>query len=238
MIWLWLGCGSAAPQPSEAALYTQALSGAGLDTEERLALCARLQKPDRQAECIAGVVHASALPEDTRCDRIPAGRWRDECWFKLAERRGPRLSPEDAAAACVRAGDYMRPCVGHVLSHHVQQLHTTGPEPEQVDALAAEWADALGTPAAVSDTWRFYWELEQRDAPDPTRCATAPCMQALAANHRAALRQLIRADPRTGCDHSASRAALLASWRSPPAEGALLALLEDVERHVHQELCQ
>ncbi len=234
------GLHCATPPPSDMSVYTKALAEDSLDTDARIALCEQIGAADLLAECVAGVLNQAALSPEDRCPRIPAGRWQDECWFKVAEDRGPGLSPAAAADACRRAGSYMGPCVGHVLSQHVLALHRTQPAAAQVESLAIAWEEALKRPSARTDTWRFYWELEFRATADPARCRPLrqpqPCYEALASKYRARLRQMVRADPTRWCQTD-PRPTVVASWDSPP-DAKLTKILDQTDQRVLAETCR
>lgn len=226
-----LGC-QPEPPPSDPVLYTQALTGGGLSTDARLELCEQIRDADLLADCVAGVLRWSSLSHEERCMRIPASRWQDECWFQYAEFKQHSLSPAAAAAACQRAGRYTSSCINHVQFKHVLALYQTEPRDEQIEDLAQAWEAALQRPTARVDTWRFYWELEFKQAVDPRRCASASepkgCRDALVSHYRFQLSRLLRQHPQRWCEVDATPF-LLAEWQAPPDD----ALTQDLDRIDH-----
>lgn len=231
------GCSST--PPSDAVLYTQALTEDPLSMEERLALCDQIAALDLQAECVSSALSRTNIPSEERCARIPASRWQDECWFDYAELQAHRLPPAAAAAACKRANTYMRSCVGHVLSQQVLALHRTEPSVEQINALAQAWSQSLQDPTAITDTWRFFWELEFQGTVDPRRCEQAEdpraCNEAVVSRFRVQLEQLLHADRGRWCAADPCQT-LLAAWDSPPGD-ALKQMLDEMERNILDSQC-
>ncbi len=99
---------------------------------DRPGLCGHLTDPDRRGECRARAVEDLAAAGDLRaartaCGAEPDAHWRDECWFRVAERAdGAALA--DRMGLCAKAGGYRDQCEVHLV--------------ERVSAAAVERAAA------------------------------------------------------------------------------------------------
>lgn len=237
-----------ATQEPEARRYVRAVEGEGLTVDDRLTLCRGLGSPELAAECVAIVVKDHDGSPSERCALIPEGRWRDECWFHIAERLGPEATPADAVALCQRAGRFFQPCSSHVISQQVLRLAETTPADTRrarVHDLAQAWAQHSSSRTAATDVWRFYWqgEFSAAGAADPRRCAAEPqprpCEEALAATFRTAHLGLMRAGASRWCAQplGASVDAALSTWAAPPS-ATLRTRIEQVATEAWGQTCR
>jgi len=74
-----------------------------------MAACLALADGDLAGDCALAVARQASRgaegEQEAFCPRIPAGPWRDECWFEAAEARR-RSDPDQAVALCQRAGAF------------------------------------------------------------------------------------------------------------------------------------
>jgi hypothetical protein len=244
-LWALLAaCQPTSPPQGDAQLYVIAVSGGDLSKEARLALCAQLSSAEKHAECVAAVL-SSGPQSSARCEEIPAGRWQDECWFRLAELKTRSAPIPEAAQMCRRAGQYFRPCVGHVMSQQLVALLRTPDADEearleQVARFAEAWGAAVGKESTERDAWRFYWELQLAGAADPARCDVGmmpvACEEALVSIFRVQLKAHLQQDPGQWCRASrlAVRQEIVSRWVSPPGETRWEALDDEAVRGIDQ----
>jgi hypothetical protein len=88
------------------------------------------------------------------CQPIPAGRWRDECRFRVAEEAAGAGAMSRAIEICGAATSFAQMCAGHVAWLRSEALVDAGPADadaqEGVDAVVEAFPDVAG----VGDTHR------------------------------------------------------------------------------------
>lgn len=150
MSWLpWLcllGC-SGGSSDQDRANYTAVLSSPR-PPEDALRRCAEIVDPALAGDC-ALVVVAQAPEPGALCESVPAGMWREECWFLAAEatnRSGDALS---AAGLCQKSGRFALDCAQHLWQTPVHGLiHGPGAVAfgeviPKAEALYAAWAPMM-----------------------------------------------------------------------------------------------
>jgi len=130
---LALGCGRA-PDPGPAHRYA-ALAGHA-DPEG----CAALADAALAAECRAFAAWELARRGDEHgaeatCASLPAGTWRDECFFQLADVIA--ATGERARALCAQAGGYEGHCIGHGIGRESQAILASSEIGDEEAAFAA-----------------------------------------------------------------------------------------------------
>ncbi|MCB9777570.1 MAG: hypothetical protein H6742_03315 [Alphaproteobacteria bacterium] len=122
---LGVACDRPAPVPLSDIEAYQAVVTGGLSGEQARAACVAIQAEGTRGDCIVALVQASAKEEGEGagfCPEAPAGVWRDECWFVVAESRRRRVDREGAAAACVHAGAFADDCGQHLWQSEVRRV--------------------------------------------------------------------------------------------------------------------
>lgn len=120
-----LGCSRGSSPAQDAATYASVLASAGQDPEGELARCAGLADEATRGDCAAVVAIAAGRRTGDAaawCDRVPAGKWRDECTFQAAERALTSAGAQDANRLCQDAGQYQADCVIHVWRPQLGRL--------------------------------------------------------------------------------------------------------------------
>lgn len=152
---VWLGltltaCGSPPPDTTAArAAYLEVVSQRQIQPEPGLAACGAISDPDLSGDCALYVVSLEARRRDGQparwCEAVPAGTWRDECWFVAAEAAKRSHKLDAAAQLCMEAGAFKDDCAQHLWQSEVRALvHRGGP---------AAFVDALPAAVAVYETW-------------------------------------------------------------------------------------
>lgn len=199
--WL-LACGAEpAPIPPAAdrAAFLEIAALAAPDPDATLPRCAALAHPDLAGEC-ALIVADRASRRDGEpgrwCERVPEGRWRDECAFVAAEHWERGGDVDRAVASCARAGAFADRCVFHLWQRDVLRGQRGLDPTDYAGSVAAgervyaAWAARIGEgwrapddglPLGVvtdDDTFagvfwaRWFAQLAEHDPnPDPARCA-------------------------------------------------------------------
>ncbi|MEC7241867.1 MAG: hypothetical protein VXW32_11595 [Myxococcota bacterium] len=157
---LLLACSFSVPErPTDIESYT--LASVAEDLSSGLTHCSAIRKPALQAECIAFQVreHARNHTEASQaaCAAIPAGIWRDECFFLLADGAIEASQPEKTATFCKEAGRYFQPCFMHLFKAHAGFLRSELPHGAAHQAY--ERAVALGGPEAPKDFAHRAWSV-------------------------------------------------------------------------------
>ena len=81
------------------------------------AACARLEAEGLAGDCALVVAErrlAGPEPAEAVCAPVPAGRWRDECFFVAAEAAEDAGRDGRAAALCQQAGGFREDCAQHL----------------------------------------------------------------------------------------------------------------------------
>lgn len=157
------------PSPADRAVYTAVVADARVTPRAGLARCSEIQDPALAGDCALHVVSAEARREDGRpaqwCGQVPAGTWRDECWFVSAEASKRRGNEAEAAGACLQAGAFRDDCAQHLWQSEVHRLiHRRGARGfaaalPDAEALHARWAPHLD--AETDFSTRFWAKFYQ-----------------------------------------------------------------------------
>ncbi|NOY26284.1 MAG: hypothetical protein GXP62_10470 [Oligoflexia bacterium] len=176
------------PDPArDARLYRQVLADPSVDGPR----CAKVQDLALRGDCIAFLAGQrdvdGDLSADDLCGGAPKGMWRDECWFVSAEAARRGRHRKEAAAMCLRAGQFINDCGQHMWQSEVRVLvmprrrGVIGPTFEELlpraQAVYARWAPLLeeGTDMAVRFWRRFYQNgFERAGWIDLGRCEGLP----------------------------------------------------------------
>ena len=248
-----VGCRAAAPA-DDVAVYTTLLAGGSAQAMSDLPACATLADPDLAGDC-ALVLTGRILDERTGdaeelCPQVPAGVWRDECWFQEAERRRARGQDQSAARLCLKAGRFRDDCAQHLWQTAVHNLIAqAGPAAfaerlPRGQAIYDEWAPHLASGTDFEDRfWEKYYQngFEGQGGVDLEHCMPLP--EAHQARCRAAgaayfSRELAPRVDQAGasaafCALDSPDAAAVGAWFPNRAEP----LLDEVVVRRHQEVC-
>ena len=204
MLWL-LAC-----TPSDGQLYAQ--SAEATDLARASTLCGRIQDDDVRTECQGqlGREHASDPAIEDHCASIQDDRWRDECFFLLAEEVWDAGETRDASRLCTRAGAYLGPCFMHLWAQHAAGLKRELAPDEAVVQYegALAWAGEHLTEDLERRGWGLYFRTEVGRVDmasckgDKARLCRAGLREAIT---RAINRQASRGGP-LPCDASDSQA--------------------------------
>jgi len=151
VIWL-LAC-----TPSDGQLYAR--SAEALDLISAAELCGQIRVGELRAECLGQL--SREHPEDPgvadHCASIEDDRWRDECFFLLAEERWDAGLEEEATTLCQRSGQFLSPCFVHLWTLHATRLKRELSPNEAAQAFedSLDWAG----PALDEDLERRAWSL-------------------------------------------------------------------------------
>lgn len=149
------------------------------------AACLAIGDADLQAECRAFATWELARqgrPEEAEaaCGEMPAGPWRDECWFQLSDLLA--AEGDRAKALCAEAGSWRDHCVAHAMGREAQAMLAASALGEEarvfpeVEALARAYVGPRKGPARARGILRK--ALAARTPPgadfDVATCGTAP----------------------------------------------------------------
>ena len=165
-------------QTTDAERYTAALSALSAEP------CTHIDDRTLQAECLSAV--SDGLLQQGRADEAGAacaaageGRWRDECFFRLADEAG--MVGEEARAMCPRAGRFADQCINHAAARDVEQTLLRQPrygrEKQTMNQMVGILAPYVGRQAALSmaRSITVSWLARRDDAPFSARtCGTLP----------------------------------------------------------------
>ncbi len=153
MIWL-LACTGSASDPAQ--LLMESLEK---PAEEALAICMQIQDEFMRGDC--ALDPASKLE---RCDELPVGVWRDECWFIVGESYrdgGLQADRVKAAETCSKAGRFANDCAYHLWQFRLGHLAGKEPRRDAAVELYCAWRPLL----EWSDIdLRMPWELYRKSA--------------------------------------------------------------------------
>lgn len=234
----------------EIARYEAVIGNADIAPAEGLGRCATLSDPYLAGDCALQVVTVEAHRPNGRpdrwCDRVPAGVWRDECWFVSAESWRRRRDEKRAAALCTKAGVFKNDCGQHLWQNVASRLARGGPSTfarqlPQAERLYDHWAPMLAASTDFDDRFwlRFYQAgFESVHSVDLSWCDALPADAAKRCVHagKAWLQREIgprldRAHARdTFCALSAPTIADVNSWVAARPDPRLDAVV--AERHV------
>ncbi len=202
-------CQREASLAEDAARYSEILAEVGQDPPGALVRCLGLSDEGLRGDCaaVAAVAAARASGDPSWCQRVPEGRWRDECGFQVAEAALSSQGSGRAASLCQQAGAYAADCLVHVWRPELGRL-TNGMGPEQLAArypsaeqLYARTVSQAGASEALeSSFWLAFFGTAFRAAGrvEPARCATLPdpgprrCQDAIALLQTEPLEGLLR----------------------------------------------
>ncbi len=164
---LW-GCSQPIPPPpTDVEVYASVLDDRRGDPAEAMALCDGLADPGTRGDCQLVVARRAVggpkADPTTWCERVTAGVWRHECYFEAAESLRRRDRPQEAAVACLSAGNFANDCAQHLWQTPVHQLYERAARFSHIyeDALAiyAGWAPLLEADTDLhSRFWSRFWE--------------------------------------------------------------------------------
>ena len=125
--------------------HYQAVLSAPRPSQPALSRCSEIVDPALAGDCALVVVSASEAEPGSLCGQVPAGMWREECWFLAAEAINRRGDSVSAAAMCQRSGRFALDCAQHLWQTPVHSLiHGPG---------AAAFVEVLPRAEAIFDAW-------------------------------------------------------------------------------------
>ena len=101
--------------------------------------CEEISEPGLQGECFAHAGRERAEAGDAAggqevCRAMPAGPWRDECFFLVADAAG--AVGDEAKRLCAESGQFRQQCVGHAISRDVATIFGASERGEEAQLLA------------------------------------------------------------------------------------------------------
>ena len=181
MIWWVLGgCFSPTSPAEDARLFADAMRNAA--DAESFAVCERIGDQQTRAECqfvvaTDGATKAGEAPE-SRCQRVPRGVWRDECWFDAAETWRRQGDGDRAGELCVKSGRFSVDCRQHLYQSELRAaVHKVGVPFDQLlleaKPVYCRWAPVLSEADDFEQRfWTKAWHGAHFSQPDLdlTRC--------------------------------------------------------------------
>lgn len=165
------GCGGGGGGPNDAERLSQALALPPDAVEEAIALCEGIRDPGSAGACAERVVVAVDGANKTpgaRCERVPDGVWREECYFQAAEIARRRGDTDEAGELCAKAGPFINDCGQHLWQSALKSIVESNDEPaerrERAERLYHLWEPVLGDSSDMASRFwqRFYQhQLEQ-----------------------------------------------------------------------------
>ncbi|MCK6515299.1 hypothetical protein L6R46_09620 [Myxococcota bacterium] len=166
------GCGSGGGGLSDAERLSRALALPPDAVEEAITLCEGIRDAGSAGACVERVVIALDGAEKTpgaRCDRVPKGVWREECYFQAAEIARRRGDTDLAGSLCARSGPFLNDCGQHLWQSALKALVEGNDDPaerrERAERLYHVWEPVLGEGSDLSSRFwqRYYQHQLERD---------------------------------------------------------------------------
>lgn len=117
---LLLACAGASTADNEA--YLAILREPRPEVDRDLPRCAALADPSLAGDCALAVASRASIRDPDACDAVPAGVWREECWFQVMETRRRQGRWDEAVAACDRTGRFHDRCQYHLWEEDILRL--------------------------------------------------------------------------------------------------------------------
>ncbi|MCK6523540.1 hypothetical protein L6R49_19185 [Myxococcota bacterium] len=156
---------------SDAARLSQALDLPPKAVDEALTLCEGIRDAGSAGACAEQVVIAADAADKTpgaRCERVPKGVWREECFFQSAEVARRRGDTDLAGELCAKAGPFINDCGQHLWQSALKSIVERHDDPVERRARAERlyrlWEPVLGGSSDMSSRfWQRYYQhqLEQ-----------------------------------------------------------------------------
>lgn len=184
--------------------YEAVLASREGDWEAQLRRCAAIRDQALAGDCALVVITRTAAAENSapeaRCDRVPEGVWRDECYFLAAE-AWRRQQPARAAKLCGQSGAFAPDCAQHLWQSSIYAaIHDAGPGAfaerlPTAQRIYDHWARFLGERDEFTDRFweRYYQNGFDRSGVDLAACEALPEAQAarcVAAGEKLVLQEL------------------------------------------------
>ncbi|MFT5684873.1 MAG: hypothetical protein ACI8RZ_005818 [Myxococcota bacterium] len=187
MLIILAGCSSGSAD-RDRSLYAEVLR-TPVPAEDALRRCQEITDSALSGDC-ALVVVAQAGDPGALCGDVPAGMWREECWFLAAEATNRDGDALGAAALCQRSGRFALDCAQHLWQTPVHTLiHGPGADAfvevlPKAEALYAAWLPIMGEQTDFSERfWTKFFGNGFEGQPPPIDLGwCAP----LSADHQAA----------------------------------------------------
>jgi len=150
------GCASDTPQHSaqDRATYQALVSDRRVEPAAGFQACAQIVDPTLAGDCALHVASVEARRPSGRparwCGEVPAGVWRDECWFVAAEQANRGGRAQEAADFCQKSQAFVDDCAQHLWQSEVRALvHRQGSRGfahaiPAAQAVHARWQPLLG----------------------------------------------------------------------------------------------
>ena len=117
---LSIGCARPDLADNDARSYIESSTAPTLETARRS--CLKIDDTELHGLCLSDLVqeHGAEHPLDAPalCEAVLDPRWRDECYFRLAEALPISADPEQFLARCRDAGQYELKCRYHCLPRY------------------------------------------------------------------------------------------------------------------------
>jgi hypothetical protein len=165
------GCGGGGGL-SDAERLTRALALPPDAVEEAIALCEGIRDAGSAGACAERVVIAVDGAEKTpgaRCERVPQGVWREECYFQAAEITRRKGDTDRAGELCAKAGPFVNDCGQHLWQTALKAVVERHDDPierrERAERLYRLWEPVLGESSDLASRFwqRYYQHQLERD---------------------------------------------------------------------------
>lgn len=122
-------------------------------------------------ECLFFAVAATPADAESLCGSVRRGHFKDACFYMAAD--AAKVTGEDAAQACRKAGVYAHECLGHVI---LRDFETAEPDRLGARAMVEKLRDIhrrYGRPDPETRL-RVLDAVKARAAKDPLTCGEIP----------------------------------------------------------------
>lgn len=168
---LTLGCAGGDGGLSDGERLSRALALPPEAVEEAIALCEGIRDAGSAGACAERAVIAADGAQRTpgaRCERVPRGVWREECYFQSAEIARRRGDTDLAGELCAKAGPFINDCGQHLWQSALKSIVERHEDPverrERAERLFRLWEPVLGESSDMASRfWQRYYQhqLEQ-----------------------------------------------------------------------------
>jgi len=153
---LLLGCPRAEPADQDARYFIESSTAQTLEAS-RLS-CLKIQDAELHGLCLSDLVKEHPQEGAALCEAVIEPKWRDECYFRLAEALPISTDPEQFLARCRAAGQYEHKCRYHCLPRYglLLRQHDDG------ETAFLKFAELVALMEPVLDPQRMAWSQYSR----------------------------------------------------------------------------
>ncbi len=133
--------------------------------------CGGIKDEALHDECLLFAVEAAPADADALCGAVLRAHFKDACYFMAAD--AAKVTGEEAAQACRRAGVYAHLCLGHVILRDFEGNNPDTLPPREMVEKLRDIHRRYGRPDAET-RGRVLDAVKARAATDPSTCAELP----------------------------------------------------------------